>query len=125
MPTKKLLGKKEKTMTDEESKLPAIAPDTVEAEEEEISVSPFLDYLQSPQGHEIASRLVGIIEEVKKVTLDKNFSHAKFNRWMEAGVIVVVIGSVVLLSIMDKLNPTVGMLLGSVVGYFFGRHKNA
>ncbi|WP_290519016.1 hypothetical protein [Alcanivorax sp.] len=112
-------------MTDEESKLPTVPTEPVEGEEEEIDVSPFMDYLQSPQGHEIASRLVGIIEEVKKVTLDKNFSHAKFNRWMEAGVIVVVIGSVVLLSIMDKLNPTVGMLLGSVVGYFFGRHKNA
>ena len=103
-------------MTDEESKLPTVPTEPVEGEEEEIDVSPFMDYLQSPQGHEIASRLVGIIEEVKKVTLDKNFSHAKFNRWMEAGVIVVVIGSVVLLSIMDKLNPTVGMLLGSVVG---------
>ena len=96
-------------MTDEESKLPTVPTEPVEGEEEEIDVSPFMDYLQSPQGHEIASRLVGIIEEVKKVTLDKNFSHAKFNRWMEAGVIVVVIGSVVLLSIMDKLNPTVGM----------------
>lgn len=111
-------------MTEEESKLPAVQEVPIEGEEE-IDISPFLGYLQSPQGHEIASRLVGIIEEVKKVTLDKNFSHAKFNRWMEAGVIVVVIGSVVLLSVMDKLNPTVGMLLGSVVGYFFGRHKNA
>ena len=111
-------------MAEEESKFAAVQEAQFEGEEE-IDVSPFLDYLQSPRGHEIASRLVGIIEEVKKVTLDKNFSHAKFNRWMEAGVIVVVIGSVVLLSVMDKLNPTVGMLLGSVVGYFFGRHKNA
>ncbi|MBM1143646.1 hypothetical protein GN155_007650 [Alcanivorax sp. ZXX171] len=111
-------------MAEEQSKFTAAPKAQVEGEEE-INVSPFLDYLQSSQGHEIASRLVGIIEEVKKVTLDKNFSHAKFNRWMEAGIIVVVIASVVLLSVMDKLNPTVGMLLGSVVGYFFGRHKNA
>ena len=91
--------------------------------EEEIDPSPFLDYLQSPQGHEIASRVVGLIEDVKKATVDKSYSHAKFNRWMEAGVIVVVITAVVVLSIIDKLNPTVGVLLGSVVGYFFGKNK--
>lgn len=92
-------------------------------EDQEVDVSPFLDYLQSPQGHEIASRVVGIIEDVKKATIDKNYSHAKFNRWVEAGVIVVVVGAVVGLSVVDKLNPTVGVLLGSVVGYFFGRNK--
>ena len=99
----------------------AVSPAREQAEE--IDVSPFLDYLQSPQGHEIASRVVGLIEDVKKATVDKNFSHAKFNRWVEAGVIVVVIGAVVGLSIVDKLNPTVGVLLGSVVDYFFGKNK--
>ncbi len=97
-------------------------PSTLQ-EDEDIDISPMLDYLKSPQGHEIASRVVGIIEDVKKATIDKNFSHAKFNRWVEAGVIVVVIGAVVSLSIVDKLNPTVGVLLGSVVGYFFGKNK--
>lgn len=92
-------------------------------EDQEVDFSPFLDYLQSPQGHEIASRVVGIIEDVKKATIDKNYSHAKFNRWVEAWVIFVVVGAVVGLSIVDKLNPTVGVLLGSVVGYFFGRNK--
>jgi hypothetical protein len=92
-------------------------------EGQEVDFSPFIDYLQSPQGHEIASRVVGIIEDVKKATIDKNYSHAKFNRWVEAGVILVVVGAVVGLSVVDKLNPTVGVLLGSVVGYFFGRNK--
>lgn len=91
--------------------------------EEYEDVSPFFEYLQSPQGHEVASRVIGIIEDVKKATIDKNYSHAKFNRWMEAGVLVVVIIAIVGLSVIDKLNPTVGVLLGSVVGYFFGRNK--
>ena len=112
-------------MPDDEKNLSAVSQGADECVEEEIDVSPFMDYLRSPEGHEIASRLVGIIEEIKKVALDKNFAHAKFNRWMEAGVIVVVIGSVVFLSVMERLNPTVGMLLGSVVGYFFGRNKEA
>lgn len=92
-------------------------------QEQEVDFSPFVDYLKSPQGHDIASRVVGIIEDVKKATIDKNYSHAIFNRWMEAGVIVVVVGAIVGLSVVDKLNPTVGVLLGSVVGYFFGRNK--
>lgn len=92
-------------------------------EEQEADFAPFVDYLKSPQGHEIASRVVGIVEDVKKATIDKNYSHAIFNRWLEAGVIIVVVGAVVGLSVVDKLNPTVGVLLGSVVGYFFGRNK--
>lgn len=95
----------------------------VSEEDQEVDSSPFIDYLQSPQGHEIASRVVRIIEDVKKATIDKNYSHAKFNRWVEAVVILVVVGAVVSLSVIDKLNPTVGVLLGSVVGYFFGRNR--
>lgn len=95
----------------------------VDQEDQEVDFSPFVDYLKSPQGHEIVSRVVRIIEDVKKATIDKNYSHAIFNRWLEAGVIVVVVSAVVGLSVVDKLNPTVGVLLGSVVGYFFGRNK--
>lgn len=94
-----------------------------EAEREKSDFAPLLDYLRSPQGHEMASRVVGVIEDVKKATVDKSFSHAKFNRWIEAGVIAVVVLSVGGLSLFDKLNPTVGVLLGSVVGYFFGKNK--
>jgi hypothetical protein len=94
-----------------------------DGDEEELGYPPFLEYLQSPQGHELASRIVGIVEDVKKATIDKNFSHARFNRWVEAGVIAIVVAAVVGLSIIDKLNPTVGVLLGSVVGYFFGKNK--
>lgn len=116
-------------MSGDEDNKPPVKPKQDEPlaneEDEGIDLSPFLDYLQSSEGHEIASRVVGIVEDVKKVALEKSYSHAKFNRWMEAAVIVAVVGAVVLLSVLEKLNPTVGMLLGSVVGYFFGRHKNA
>ncbi len=98
-------------------------PPSTPDEYEDVDVAPFFEYLQSRQGHEVASRVIGIIEDVKKATIDKNYSHAKFNRWMEAGVLVVVIVAIVGLSVIDKLNPTVGVLPGSVVGYFFGRNK--
>ncbi len=113
-------------MPNEDIKLavaPAVSAPVARQEEAEVDFAPLVDYLKSPQGHEIASRVVGLIEDVKKATLDKNYSHAKFNRWLEAGVIVVVISVVAALSLGDKLNPTVGVLLGSVVGYFFGKSK--
>lgn len=112
-------------MSTEETKLTVAPPSSapIVKSDDEVDFSPLIGYLQSPQGHEIASRVVGLIEDVKKATLDKNYAHAKFNRWMEAGVIVVVIGVVAWLSVADKLNPTVGVLLGSVVGYFFGKNK--
>lgn len=112
-------------MTDNEKLPEEVKPEPLssEKEDQDVDIAPFVDYLKSPQGHEIASRVVGIVEDVKKATIDKNYSHAIFNRWLEAGVIVVVVGAVVGLSVVDKLNPTVGVLLGSVVGYFFGRNK--
>ncbi len=111
-------------MSDEENKL--VGPKTFAPPakgDDEIDFSSFFQYLQSQQGHEMASRVIGLIEDVKKAAVDKSYSNVKFNRWMEAGIIVVVITATVLLSILDKLTPTVGILFGSIVGYFFGKNK--
>jgi hypothetical protein len=37
--------------------------------EEEWDVSPFFEYLKTPQGHEVATRVLKVIEDVKKATL--------------------------------------------------------
>lgn len=42
-----------------------------------------MQYLQSDKGHELASRVVGLVEEVKKATLDKNVEQSKSNLEME------------------------------------------
>ena len=86
---------------------------------------PILGYLQTPQGHEMASRSLKLFEDLSKHTVEKRLSEAKFHRWMELGVILVVLGAVVVLSVFDKLNPTVGVVLGSLVGYFFGKSKSS
>jgi hypothetical protein len=91
--------------------------------EEEMDFSPFFDYLKTPQGHEVATRVLQIIEDVKKATIDKSHAHAKFERWLQAGVIMLVVVALVILSVFDKLNPTVAVALGSIVGYFFGKGK--
>jgi hypothetical protein len=99
------------------------APPPPSTAENGVNLSPLFVYLQSEQGHEMTSRVLQLIEGIKKTTLDKSLSQAKFNRWMEAGVILVVLVAVCALSYLDKLNPTVGVVLGSVVGYFFGKNK--
>ncbi len=90
-----------------------------------------LQYLMSPQGHEILTKIMdqhvpAFLEEIKdwrRTLLEKNISHAKHNRWMEIGIIVAAIAAIVALSFADKLNPTVAVLMGSIVGYFFGKNK--
>ncbi len=92
-----------------------------QAGEDEADIQPVLNYLQSPQGHEIASRVLSIIEDVKKATLEKTTSHAAFEKWLQAGVIVVVIVATSLLSYFGKFETSVGVLFGTLVGYIFGR----
>ena len=112
-------------MPAEDAKITVTPPEAapLAQEEDEIDFSPFFNYLNGPNGHEIASRVVRLIEDTKKVTIDKSYANAKFNRWMEVSVIIVVVIAIVILSVMDKLNPTVAILLGSIVGYFFGKNK--
>lgn len=68
-----------------------LAPIEKTKEVEEVDVQPFLNYLQSPQGHEIASRVLSVIEDVKKATLEKTTSHAVFEKWLQASIIVIVV----------------------------------
>jgi len=102
--------------------------ETIEPEE----WSPFFDYLQSAQGHELASRIVTLIEEVKKATLDRSAEQGKINmelthRERRNSLILqgVVFGIAIIaasfLTYFDKFNSTIAVLFGTLVGYFFGR----
>lgn len=88
---------------------------------EETDFRPLLTYLQSPQGHEIAARLLSVVEDVKKSTLEKTTSHAAFEKWLQAGIIFVVIVAASLLSYLGKFDTSLGVLFGTLVGYIFGK----
>jgi hypothetical protein len=92
-----------------------------EVESEETDWQPLINYLQSQQGHEIASRILAIVEDVKKSTLEKTTSHAKFEKWLQLVVIVVVVIATSTLSYFGKFETSVGVLFGTMVGYIFGR----
>lgn len=80
-----------------------------------------LGYLQSPQGHELTSRLLAVIEDIKKSTLEKNASHATFEKWLQAIIIIVVVTASSTLAYLGKFDASTGVLFGTLVGYIFGK----
>jgi hypothetical protein len=93
----------------------------IEDEEEEIDVGPFLAYLESDKGHELASRTLKIIEDIKKATLEHTSSHAKFEKWLQVLIIAIVVVASSTLTYFGKFDSTVGVLFGTLVGYLFGK----
>lgn len=88
---------------------------------EEADFRPLFTYLQSPQGHEIATRLLSVVEDIKKSTLEKTTSHAVFEKWLQAGIIFIVVIAASLLSYLGKFDTSLGVLFGTLVGYIFGK----
>lgn len=84
-------------------------------------LQPVLNYLQTERGHDIASRILNIIEDVKKATLEKTTSHATFEKWLQALIVVVVVGAASTLSYLGKFDTSLGVLFGTLVGYIFGK----
>lgn len=95
--------------------------DDEEADDEEFDFSPFLEYLKSDRGHELASRVLGIVEDLKKGALEKNANHAKFERTLQVTVIAVVVLASSFLTYTGKFDASVGVLFGTMVGYLFGK----
>jgi hypothetical protein len=102
---------------------------------DDIDFSPFFDYLKSTNGHEIASRVIGLIEGLKKNTLDIHAEQTRLDlqlthKFKSRFIFlqgVVFLSTLVVASILvyyDKFNGTVGLLFGTLVGYFFGKKAN-
>jgi len=94
--------------------------------------SPFIDYLRSPEGHQIASRVVGLIEEIKKATLDKGAIQFQLDHkqkinlyFLQGAVFAIAIISASTLTYYDKFNSPMALLFGTMVGYFFGRRGDS
>ncbi len=99
---------------------------------EEAPYPPFLDYLQSKEGHELASRILSIIEDIKKATIessaelhkrDSEYNHKIQRLWLclQCAVFGTTIVVAALLAWHGKLDATVAALMGTLFGYFLGR----
>lgn len=107
-------------------------PENSEGEREDEEYPPLLDYLQSKEGHELASRIVAILEGIKKDTIestserhkrDSEHAHQIQRLWLclQVGVFALTISVAALLAWHGKLDATVAALMGTLFGYFLGR----
>ncbi len=92
-------------------------------DEEEVDVSYFFEYLHSEKGHEVTSRVLGIFEDLKKAALKRTSEHAKFERLLQAGTVIVVVVAASVLTYAGKFDASLGVLFGTLVGYLFGKRN--
>ena len=77
------------------------------------------EYLQTEPGHAIADRLVTLLENKQQQTIKKV---CQFQTWVLVAQIVVFVttlGVLTFLSYRGKVDPTLALLIGTLVGYFF------
>ncbi|MGD9102906.1 MAG: hypothetical protein PVH97_12850 [Desulfobacterales bacterium] len=89
--------------------------------EPENASSPFIEYLQTEKGHQMAARILGMAEDFKKMLLYKSGSHSLVEKWQLAIVIFAIVGAVTVLTLFDKFDPAIGILFGVLVGYIIGK----
>jgi hypothetical protein len=99
---------------------------------EEVEYPPLFDYLQTKEGHELASRIVALIEALQKATTEAGadqkkreieFQHSTMRIWMylQAAAITAIIITAAALAWHGKLDATVATLMATLFGYFLGR----
>ena len=90
-------------------------------EETETEPSPFFEWLQTDKGHEIAGRMMTIIEDLKRRGLEKSSTMAMVEAVGRYAVVIIAIVVAAYLAWHGKLDSTVSMLFGTLVGFFFGK----
>ena len=100
-----------------------IAPERLPGDKQEVDVSPFFEYLKTEQGYKVVTRILDIVDDVKKATIMQTTAHVKIEKWVQLAIILAVVGATSVLTAMDKFDPSVGVLFGTLVGYLFGRRR--
>jgi hypothetical protein len=93
---------------------------------------PLLAFLQSPEGNQLGSRLLSLVEALQKSTTEAGaeakkreieFQHNTMRLWMklQATAITIIITVAGVLAWHGKLDATFATLLATLFGYFLGR----
>lgn len=105
-----------------------INPDNSEEFYDDNNFIALLDYLHSAKGHEIAVKVLSLVESVKKLTLDKNAEQTDklhknqyLNIWIQGIVIVIAVVAATALTYLGKFDTTIALFFGTLIGYFFGK----
>ena len=83
--------------------------------------NPLVEYLKTEKGHQLASKIIGIIDDLKKAFLGKKAGQTVMEKWQLAITISVIVFAVTLLTLMDRLDPSVAILFGTIFGYLIGK----
>ena len=97
------------------------APDGQAVSDDEIDVSYFFEYLHSEKGHEVVSRVVTIVEDLKKAGLERASENHRFERLFQGGIVLAVIAASTFLTYQGKFDASLGVMFGTLVGYLFGK----
>jgi hypothetical protein len=92
----------------------------------------FFEFLESKEGHELASRVVSIFEGIQKATIEAGvkqkereveFQQSTTRLWMklQTTAITAILAVAGLLAWHGKLDATMATLLATLFGYFLGR----
>jgi hypothetical protein len=98
--------------------------------------APFLEYLQTEKGHQLASRAFDLLEGLKKATLDEQAKskaqqaelaklELKHTVLIQTIGLVGVVGAIIGLSAAGALAGEAATILGAVAGYLFAQRKRS
>ena len=101
-------------------------------EDEEGQGLGFFEYLDRPNGHEVAKEVVKLFADFKNTVLDKTLQEkqqllqhqqsVQTRMWVvQIAAFVIALGLAGFLAYYGKFDPAVAVLLGTLVGYFFGK----
>lgn len=116
---------------------PAPVGDDIDVTEDGITEPPpttIWDYLQTDKGHQAADKVITILADIKntatetisserRARLEAEIKLRTFQHKIQLSVFFLAMIVVAVLSFLGKLDPGVSMLLGTMVGYFFGKGK--
>lgn len=100
-------------------------PEEMDEEFSDSALLPFLDYLHSKRGHELANRILDVVEDFKKASLEKNTKAFLLQfKWVTIIQVLIVasaMAAATYLTVQDKFTTTISLFLGTVIGFFFGK----
>jgi hypothetical protein len=85
------------------------------------SIDPLFVYLSTKNGHEVATRVLDVVESIKKSTLDKSSKNVWVEKIIQLSSVMAVIVATTFLVYSGKFDASVGVLFGTVIGYAFGK----
>lgn len=96
-----------------------------------------LDYLETDKGHEVTQRVVKMLEDLSptfktlleaKIAIHKASPKIEFSKWVALLVVrflvfIAAISALIYMRHNGSIEPTVALLIGGLVAYFFGYNK--